>query len=70
MKGEEGEGEGGEDEQMGEPGGASGGTKEEPEICKPAQGEVSWWTNVVEIGASRDKRYDWGGVASESPGWN
>jgi hypothetical protein len=66
-KGEEGEGEGVEDEEMGEAGGASAGTKEEPEICKPAQGEVSWWTNVVGIGAPRDKRYDWGGVASESP---
>lgn len=60
------EGEGGEDadELMGEPG-QDAEDKEEPEIAKPAQGEVRWWHNNVEVGGSKGERYKWGGVGSE-----
>lgn len=67
VKGEEGDeeaGEGADEDMEGAKGEGREGAKEEPEISRPAQGEVKWWSNVVEVGGLKDKRYNWGGVGS------
>jgi hypothetical protein len=67
-KGDEGDEEADDpDEDMDKPDEDGSGAKEAPEISRPAQGEVKWWSNLVEVGGLRDKRYGWGGVDGTSP---